>query len=301
MTSLILRKISISEEDWFVLKDICKILEITNSTEVSRVVNASDKTKIMVDSISGAQNTLVVNITGLKKILTYTRSIYVSKVINTIKEQYNLDINLDVIFSCMEASTLSIIKESFKHLKSYTQYQVDKYRIDLYFTEHRIAIECDENNHKDYKNDPERQKYIEEKLNCTFIRYNPSVRFFNVGVVINQIIHCIEFRKERKCLYIASITESDKIYYHIVSTVDIFDSIKRYKKTIPMYKVEFLVYLEDNEHLEINLNMKFRLNIIDGYIFEVPLERLISASKFFIKHLNLDISYVENLSIFNNF
>ncbi len=118
MTSLVLRKISISEEDWFVLKDICKILEITNSTEVSRVVNASDKTKIMVDSISGAQNTLVVNITGLKKILTYTRSIYVSKVINTIKEQYNLDINLDVIFSCMEASTLSIIKESFKKLYS---------------------------------------------------------------------------------------------------------------------------------------------------------------------------------------
>ncbi len=53
------------------------------------------------------------------------------------------------------------------------QYSVDKYKIDLYITKYNIAIEIDEEEHK-YKKDYDfkRQKYIEGKIHCKFIRIN---------------------------------------------------------------------------------------------------------------------------------
>ena len=44
------------------------------------------------------------------------------------------------------------------------------------FSDQRIAVEIDENNHnaKQYSSDQERQKFIEDKLRCTFIRCNPD-------------------------------------------------------------------------------------------------------------------------------
>ena len=53
------------------------------------------------------------------------------------------------------------------------QYQVNKYKIDLYIPKYKIAIEIDEEDHK-YKKDYDkiRQKYIEKQIHCKFIRIN---------------------------------------------------------------------------------------------------------------------------------
>lgn len=53
------------------------------------------------------------------------------------------------------------------------QYPVDNYRIDLYIPRYNTAIEIDEEEHK-YKKDKDliRQKYIENKIHCKFIRVN---------------------------------------------------------------------------------------------------------------------------------
>lgn len=58
----------------------------------------------------------------------------------------------------------------------------------MYFPKYKLAIECDENTHKlKQSQDNDRQKYIENKLDCTFIRYNPESKTFNIFEVINQI------------------------------------------------------------------------------------------------------------------
>ena len=56
------------------------------------------------------------------------------------------------------------------------------YRIDLYFHEYKLTIEIDENGRSDRNIDYEinRQKAIERKLGCKFIRIHPDKENFDV-------------------------------------------------------------------------------------------------------------------------
>ena len=96
-----------------------------------------------------------------------------------------------------EAETLSCILKAFKGENMKEQYTVDGYRIDLYFPTHKLAIECDEFGHKDRDIGYEvtRQKYIETKLACTFIRYNPDAKDFDIFIVINSIMKYILYKQ----------------------------------------------------------------------------------------------------------
>ena len=75
----------------------------------------------------------------------------------------------------------------FKGEQMLTQFSVDGYKIDLYFPRHQLAVECDEFGHKDrgIEYQVRRQKYIENKLGCQFIRFNPDARDFNIFEVAN--------------------------------------------------------------------------------------------------------------------
>jgi very-short-patch-repair endonuclease len=89
-----------------------------------------------------------------------------------------------------EQKTIGQIRRAFQHLRTIQQYKVAPYSIDLYFPDYRIAVECDEEGHRRYtpKAERKRQNYIEQRLNCTFVRYNPDSPNFNIGDVINEII-----------------------------------------------------------------------------------------------------------------
>ena len=64
---------------------------------------------------------------------------------------------------------------------------VDQYRTDLYLSEHKLAIECNEFDHQDREVEYEfkGEKHIEDKLGCTSIRYNPDAKDSNLFKVIN--------------------------------------------------------------------------------------------------------------------
>ena len=61
---------------------------------------------------------------------------------------------------------------SFEEENIETQNNVLNYRIDLYFHDHKLAIETDENGHSDRDIDYEikKQKAIEQELGCKLIR-----------------------------------------------------------------------------------------------------------------------------------
>ena len=63
----------------------------------------------------------------------------------------------------------------------------------FYFTKHKLAIECDEDDLKenDINNKIRRQKFIEDQLNCKFIRYNPDAKDFMIESVLNKIFQYI--------------------------------------------------------------------------------------------------------------
>ena len=92
-----------------------------------------------------------------------------------------------------ETETLTYILKAFKGKDMRDQYWVDGYRIDLYFPTHKLAIECDEFGHddRDIGYEIARQKHIEQKLDCTFIRYNPDAKHFDIFQVINKIFRHI--------------------------------------------------------------------------------------------------------------
>lgn len=99
--------------------------------------------------------------------------------------------------SSVESASLDIVKAALKGItKCQRQFPVDrwgKYKIDLYLPDLKIAVECDEAGHegRDIWDEDFRQKEIEAKLQCRFIRFNPDEANFNIGNVINELLSAI--------------------------------------------------------------------------------------------------------------
>jgi very-short-patch-repair endonuclease len=88
---------------------------------------------------------------------------------------------------------LQYIVVAFKGENMKTQHPVLDYRIDLYFPDYNLAIECDENGHSDRSPAEERRRRrrITKKINCQWLRFNPDSTDFNIFDVINQIFTII--------------------------------------------------------------------------------------------------------------
>ena len=70
------------------------------------------------------------------------------------------------------------------------QYKVLRYRIDYYIYEKNIAIEYDENDHKNYTYEQHegRQYEIEEMIGCKFIRLSDrNTDEYNIKLVLDFI------------------------------------------------------------------------------------------------------------------
>lgn len=97
-----------------------------------------------------------------------------------------------ILLMSLENSYIGFIENSFKNItKLKRQYKVKQYYIDLYFIEYKLAIECDEDHHYNKGNillDKIRQKEIEDKLGCTFIRFNTKTELYEVLNMINSYI-----------------------------------------------------------------------------------------------------------------
>jgi very-short-patch-repair endonuclease len=90
---------------------------------------------------------------------------------------------------CIENQTIGFIENSFKGvIECRRQYPIGSYRIDLYFPEYHLAVECDENNHTD--RDPEYEKRREDYIVAQgnqMIRYNPNMPHFDLSNVLQEI------------------------------------------------------------------------------------------------------------------
>lgn len=96
------------------------------------------------------------------------------------------------ILISIETATISFIYDVYyKDNNIRKQYNVkNKYFIDLYFIDKKIAIECDEDFHKHTKiYDNDRENFIKKELNCTFYRYNPSEKkLSNIIYELNKLL-----------------------------------------------------------------------------------------------------------------
>lgn len=89
------------------------------------------------------------------------------------------------------------------NIKGIRQYKILNYKIDYYIPSLNIAIEYDEDNHKNYTYEQHygRQAEIENELDCRFIRVRDENSYeYNVGYVIKEMfnIKSSPFRLESK-------------------------------------------------------------------------------------------------------
>lgn len=100
-----------------------------------------------------------------------------------------LDVNTEVMRKYVEEDIVHPILLAFAHLGPIAQYTVQNYRVDVYFPIQRLAVECDEHDHKAY--DPEqqqvRQDFIQSHLNCVFFRFDPHNDDFCVFKLISKL------------------------------------------------------------------------------------------------------------------
>ena len=106
--------------------------------------------------------------------------------------------HINIVMS-IENQTIGFIENSFKNIIDVKrQYPFDKYKVDLYFPNYKLVIECDENNHNDRNEEYERtrENYI-ISLNNNIIRYNPNDKLFDLSIVLREINKFL-FAKEIK-------------------------------------------------------------------------------------------------------
>ena len=91
-------------------------------------------------------------------------------------------------------SVLTKIMSSLEGENMQTQYKVLSYRIDLYFQDYELAMEIDENRHRNRYIDYEtkRQKAIQQETGCKFIRIDPDKEEFDIFRAINEIFRHIK-------------------------------------------------------------------------------------------------------------
>lgn len=91
-----------------------------------------------------------------------------------------------------------ILEEVTKSITLFEQqYSVDNYRVDFYSEDFNLVVEYDENGH-DYTQDKDklRQKHIENKLGCHFIRVKEGQESVGLGKVVEYLFK-FSFEKSR--------------------------------------------------------------------------------------------------------
>ena len=181
---------------WFKARDIAVFLGYKDTKQAVRSISTEARKKwseLTLDMSHKTKtppywqpHTVLISEIGLKTLITKTTLVNV----NRIKHLSDaLGLNLNVIPLTKEQTTSSAIMDAFYDYECIPQYTVLSYRIDLYLPKVILAIECDEFNHRRYNLEAERkhEQEIREHLGCTFFRYNPDDKNFNIFRMISDL------------------------------------------------------------------------------------------------------------------
>jgi len=108
-----------------------------------------------------------------------------------IKNIINIASNIKVINLVLpiENQTLNFIENTYNGIiETIRQFQINRYKVDMYFPKYKIIIECDEFDHtdRDKNYEIEREQYL-ISLGNTIIRFNPNEKGFDLSNVLQKI------------------------------------------------------------------------------------------------------------------
>lgn len=101
---------------------------------------------------------------------------------------------LNTVARSLETPFVDELSQALKAFNIYgeRQYKVLNYRIDFYIPKLKVAIEYDENDHKNYSYEEQelRELHIKKELGCRFIRVSDkNTNAFNIALVLKELIY----------------------------------------------------------------------------------------------------------------
>lgn len=165
--------------------DIGTLLDMRAVRSVVR--NFSDKEKVICKSQTsgGSRDMLYLTYAGVRRLLARSRKPAAAG----LAQAFGMVVH-DNHYVTIEAAALKFIMTAFSGLQLRQQYCVGPYRIDLYFPDQRLAVECDEEGAHGpgiVSQDHERQRFLETMLACTFVRFRPQEKGFCVAKLVNTL------------------------------------------------------------------------------------------------------------------
>ena len=180
-------KYSYSCEEYYDIRHVLYNLFTKRKTTVKKYAMVRKEIKAIIahkNQFGGYIFRELVSISAIKLIIAST----ITPRIISMMELLGIE-SIDCKIISKEAKFIGCIIKAFATEVTITQYAVGKYRVDLYFPNYNLVIECDEFGHAD--RDPEkeiaRQKYIEDALDAEFIRFNPDAPDFDIIEIISLI------------------------------------------------------------------------------------------------------------------
>lgn len=193
-----IRAASIDGEAYLMLADVCRVLGIKNSREVKKRLNKNGVANLKVETNGGIQKADFIDKKSLFELIS-----------NSSKFTYNKKIELFNHFGIdekilkkerKEVKFIEFLEEflSEYNIKGIKQYPVFNYRIDYYIPELKLAIEYDENDHRNYTYEEQelRQLKVENELNCKFIRLSDSVSDIKNIAKVSKHLKDMEVKNE---------------------------------------------------------------------------------------------------------
>ena len=190
----------INNQPWFVGRDVSTILGYRNTSKaIINHVDNENKIFIMIsqynsnDKMQYSTKTVFINEIGLFNLIFHSKT----KSIKEKEEIINYFKSIGILkkyklYSRKEINFKDKLKQALKPfgIKIIPQFQCLNYKIDFYIKSLNIAIEYDENDHRNYSYERHegRQREIEKELGCRFIRISDkNTDEYNIGYVIKEI------------------------------------------------------------------------------------------------------------------
>ena len=217
--------------EYFVGYEIAALLGYKNTRDVI-IKNVSKSNQLEFRDYPGVKEpalnpkTILISSDGVIEILLKTRKRISPDVLHILKK-FNIDTTNRKCLT-KEQQTLSTIANVFKTEKYEDQFKIGKYYLDLYFSEYKICVECDENGHSDRKPHKERERmdFVNKNLEIdddNWIRFNPDEHDFDMSKVIGQIYRKINEIKDKDRNKVVSDENKNRtqsaikelnVYYH---------------------------------------------------------------------------------------
>jgi very-short-patch-repair endonuclease len=173
---------------WYRMRDVTIFLGYHTKSATHMLYrshrNQIQMKEIMLPSPKGERPSLFVDRPSLKYLLSKTRKAKVADLTRLLGFEEHL------AAPCKETLYVGQLKLMFPAMRFKREYQVDRYRVDLYSKDYNIIVECDEMGHQGYDEtkDAERTQKINEVLvGPTWVRFNPDKADFTIVDVIAQL------------------------------------------------------------------------------------------------------------------